>query len=156
MRCQKKTKRNNMPYFDHVYMYSDGGCKGNPGSGTIGIVIYDQHDNLLYKYSVCIGHCTNNQAEYKALIKGLELCAKYTRNKVTCYSDSELLIKQRNGQCRIRNKELKTLHADVLERARAFETVEYKHEIRDNERISQADKLGNEAYKGRPVDESLC
>ena len=60
-----------MPKFFHILLYTDGSSKGNPGSGSIGIIICDENNKKLYEYSECIGYCTNNEAEYKALIKVL-------------------------------------------------------------------------------------
>ncbi len=77
-----------MTYRGKIHLYTDGGSKGNPGAGSIGTVICTDSNKLLHEYSECIGHCTNNQAEYKALIKGLDLCAKYTRGEVVCFSES--------------------------------------------------------------------
>jgi len=67
-----------------VNLFTDGGCRGNPGPGAIGITIFDPENNLLYEHSECIGNTTNNRAEYTALLKGLDLCAKFTRKKVCC------------------------------------------------------------------------
>ena len=50
-----------MAFYEHIYLYTDGGSKGNPGPGSIGVVVYDRMNTLLYEFSACIGHCTNNQ-----------------------------------------------------------------------------------------------
>lgn len=105
-----------MAYFDQINLYTDGGCKGNPGPGSIGIVICDGSNKLLYEYSECIGHCTNNQSEYRAIIKGLDLCARYTRKRITAYSDSELMVKQMNGVYRLKNDELRKYFQEVKDR----------------------------------------
>jgi ribonuclease HI len=144
-----------MAYFDHICLYSDGGSKGNPGPGAIGIIICDGANKLLYEYSDCIGHCTNNQAEYKALIKGLDLCAMYTRRRVTCYSDSELVIKQMNGVYRLKNDVLRTLYHEVIDRTRVFDEVIYQHVPRSNQRLARADHLVNQANAGQAVDKCL-
>ena len=81
-------------YIDNVKLYTDGGCRGNPGPGAIAFRILDENNNELERGSECIGHTTNNRAEYHALIKGLECAAKHTRGIVRCYLDSELVIKQ--------------------------------------------------------------
>jgi ribonuclease HI len=145
-----------MAFYDHIYLYSDGGSKGNPGPGSIGVVIYDGKNTLLYEFSACIGHCTNNQAEYRALIKGLDLCAKYTRKKITAHCDSELIIKQMNGLYRLKNDKLRILFQDVKDRERVFETVVYQHVGRSsNQRIKRADELLNQAHAGRPSDKCI-
>jgi ribonuclease HI len=83
-------------YVNHVKCYTDGGCRGNPGPGAIGVLICDASNNQLDTYSECIGHTTNNRAEYAAVIKGLNCCAKFTRRRVTIFCDSQLVFRLRN------------------------------------------------------------
>lgn len=145
-----------MAYIQHINLFTDGGCKGNPGPGSIGIVVCDGNNNLLYEYSECIGHCTNNQAEYRALIKGLDLCALYTRKRITAFSDSELMIKHMNGVYRLKNIELRSLFQEVKDRERIFESLVYQHVKRDaNQRIKRADELLNQAHAGRPCNKCI-
>lgn len=97
-----------IPYLiDGVQLYTDGGCRGNSGPGAIGVIIMDAGLRELFAYAECTGPATNNRAEYRALIKGLDLCATYTRGRVVCYSDSELLINQMTGAYRLKTKELR-------------------------------------------------
>ena len=145
-----------MAYFENINLFTDGGSKGNPGPGSIGIVVCDGNNNILYEYSECIGHCTNNQAEYRALIKGLDLCALYTRKRITAFSDSELMIKHMNGVYRLKNKELRALFQEVKDRERIFESLIYQHVKRDaNQRIKRADELLNQAHAGRPCNKCI-
>lgn len=145
-----------MAYFEQLNLFTDGGSKGNPGPGSIGIVVCDGNNNLLYEYSECIGHCTNNQAEYRALIKGLDLCALYTRKRITVFSDSELMIKQMNGVYRLKNVELRSLFQEVKDQERIFENLVYQHVKRDsNQRIKRADELLNQAHAGRPCNKCI-
>ncbi|MGE5699926.1 MAG: ribonuclease HI family protein [Deltaproteobacteria bacterium] len=138
--------------FNHICLYTDGGSKGNPGPGSIALIICNSNNEILQEYSECIGHCTNNQAEYKALIKGLDLSARYTRRKVTCYSDSELLIKQMNGQYRLKNAALRKLFHQVQDLVRMYDEVVYQHVLRGNQRITRADQLVKQAHAGRHID----
>ena len=140
-----------MPYIDSVNLFVDGGCKGNPGPGAIGIVIKNANNALLYEHSECIGNCTNNRAEYCALIKGLDLCAQFTRRKVVCFSDSLLLVNQMNGVWRLKNDTLRALFHDVKDRERVFDEVIYQHVKRTNPSIKKADKILNDAFQGRCV-----
>ena len=144
-----------MPAFDHICLYSDGGSRGNPGPGAIGIVICDGQNQLLYEYAECIGHCTNNQSEYKALIKGLNLVAKYTRRRVTAYSDSELIVKQINGDYRLKNDALRELFHEVKKLQVMFQQVVFQHVPRSNQRLSLADKLLNQAQNGASTNRCL-
>ena len=138
--------------FNEILLYTDGCSKGNPGPGSIGILICDGRNMLLYEHSECIGHCTNNEAEYRALLKGLDLAARYTRRRVTANSDSELVVKQMNGVYRLKNDRLRGLFQEVKDRERVFESVIYQYVPRGNQRITQADKLNKQALAGRPVD----
>jgi len=144
-----------MPVIRKVQLYTDGGSRGNPGAGSIGIVICTESNVIIHEFAECIGHCTNNQAEYKALIKGLDLCAKYTRGEVLCFSDSELLVKQMNGIFRIKNDILRELFHNVNRNTSVFTKVTFQHVTRNNQRIARADKLLNDAHNGNSTDNSI-
>ena len=136
-----------------VNLFTDGGCRGNPGPGAIGIVIFDSVNNLLYEHSECIGNTTNNRAEYMALIKGLDLCAKFTRRKVCCYCDSELVVNQMSGVWKLKNDELRALFHKVRTNAQVFTEVTFQHVNRTNQNIKKADRLLNNAFEGRCVSQ---
>jgi ribonuclease HI len=136
-------------FIDHVKLFTDGGCRGNPGPGAIGIIILDGDNTELHAHAECIGDTTNNRAEYNALIKGLRLCARYTRGRVTCYLDSELVVKQMKGHYRLKNEELLALFQKVKDLERIFTEVIYQHVSRTNQFIKKADRLLNEAFEGR-------
>jgi ribonuclease HI len=136
---------------DEVSLYTDGGCRGNPGPGAIGILICDVASTVLYEHAECIGQTTNNQAEYRALIKGLDLCAHYTRGRVCCYSDSQIVIKQVTGIYRLKNEALRPLFDEVKRRVQHFEAVVFQHVRRENPLIVKADRMLNEAFEGRPL-----
>jgi ribonuclease HI len=130
---------------DKIYIYTDGAARGNPGPAAIGIVIYDENKNVLAEYKECIGEATNNTAEYKALIKGLELAAAHCRREVYCFLDSEVVVRQLNRTYRIKARHLLELFYILKDREKAFDKVVYNHARRDNRYISRADKLVNEA-----------
>jgi ribonuclease HI len=133
---------------DEVQLYTDGGCRGNPGPGAIGMVIMDAEQRELLASAESIGPATNNRAEYRALIKGLDLCAAYTRRRVVCYSDSELLVNQMTGAYRLKNEELRALWQKAKELELVFQEVVYRHVRRTNQFITKADRLLNEAFDG--------
>ena len=110
-----------MPYVETVHLFIDGGCRANPGPGAIGVVIKSADSHLLYEHSEVIGNTTNNRAEYKALIKGLDLCAKFRRKKICCFSDSQLVVNQMNGMWRLKNDDLCIPFHEVKNRERVFE-----------------------------------
>ena len=133
---------------DTVKVFTDGGSRGNPGPGAIGVLILDSQNNEIKSFKECIGYTTNNRAEYRALIKGLDLAVLYTRNTVNCYSDSELLVKQMEGAWRLKNDELRSLFQEAKNRERPFKKVSYTHLRRTNPAMRKADKLVNEALDG--------
>ena len=141
--------RGKKKFINHVKLFTDGACKGNPGPGAIGVLICDDDGKELYRCNDCVGHCTNNIAEYKAMILGLNQCAKFTRKKVTCFSDSELVIKQMNGAYRIKVPHLLDLFKEVKQCETVFEEVIYTHTPRGNPFIQKVDLLANNALLGR-------
>lgn len=126
-----------------VIIYTDGGSRGNPGKAASAVVVCDEFGNILEEFSAYIGIATNNVAEYTALIKGLELAKKYGK-EVEVFSDSELVIRQVKGIYKIKVEKLQELNAIVKEKAKEFDSVEYKNVPRENNMISKADYLVNE------------
>lgn len=122
-------------------LYSDGACRGNPGEGGVGAVITDAEENVIWEGKEYIGHCTNNIAEYKALILGLKGALAHGYKKLDVYLDSELLARQINGSYRVKNENLKVLMQEVRSLLSSFDTVHVKHVLRDKN--VQADKLAN-------------
>ena len=135
-------------YIDKVKLYTDGGCRGNPGPGAIAFRILDENNSELESYCECIGETTNNRAEYHALIKGLECSAKHTRGIVNCFLDSELVIKQVTGLFRLKNDVLRTLFYNVKQKESPFEKVTYQHLKRTNPLIKKVDTLVDKALEG--------
>jgi ribonuclease HI len=132
-------------FVDHVKLFSDGGSRGNPGPGAIAILLLTEGDVELASHRECIGHTTNNKAEYHALLKGLELCASYTRTRVSCYSDSQLIVNQLNGTWRVRQDDLRELFSKVRQREHVFDGVSYTHVRRSNPFIARVDQALNDA-----------
>ncbi|MCX6743652.1 MAG: ribonuclease HI family protein [Candidatus Parcubacteria bacterium] len=122
-------------------LFTDGGARGNPGPAGIGIIIKDEKDKILKKHAEYIGVATNNQAEYKALIKGLELVKEFKPAEVLCYLDSELLVKQMKQEYRVRDKDLQPLFIKVWNLAVNLGKVKYHHIPRTLNK--DADKLLN-------------
>ena len=94
-----------------LLIYTDGASRGNPGPAGIGIVICDESGKVVKQYEEFIGNATNNFAEYRALIKALELASNFPVSEIDCFSDSELMVKQLIGEYRgcltIQNREKK-------------------------------------------------
>ena len=91
----------------------DGGSRGNPGPGAVGVVLEDPDGRVVDSLGRTIGVCTNNVAEYRALLAGLELAAKAGAEELEVLADSELLVKQVRGEYKVKNEGLKPLHAEA-------------------------------------------
>jgi len=124
-------------------LFSDGACRGNPGAGGAGAVITDDRENVVWEGKEYLGHCTNNIAEYRALIMGLKGALDNGYKNLEVYLDSELLAKQINGSYRVKNENLKILMKDVRGLLASFNSVAVKHVLRSHN--SHADKLANMA-----------
>lgn len=122
-------------------LYSDGACRGNPGEGGAGAVITDAKENVIWEGKEYLGHCTNNIAEYKALILGLKGALAEGYKKLDVYLDSELLAKQINGAYRVKNENLKVLMQDVRSLLSSFDSISVKHVLRCHN--ARADRLAN-------------
>jgi ribonuclease HI len=124
-------------------LFSDGACRGNPGVGGAGAVITDDRENVIWEGKEYLGHCTNNIAEYRALILGLKGALANGYPSLEVYLDSELLAKQINGFYRVKNENLQVLMKEVRSLLTSFESVGVKHVLRSHN--SHADKLANMA-----------
>src|SRR5438128_362834 len=137
-------------FISHVKLFVDGGCRGNPGPGAVGVLVLNASGNVdLDLQATCIGTTTCNGAEYKAVIQGLNVCARYTRGRVTCFTDSQLLVNQMNGTWRLKNDDLRELFHKVKQCELVFDEVVYTHVTRDNPYIRRVDRALNEAFEGR-------
>ena len=124
-------------------LYVDGGSRGNPGKSAIGVVLQDERGELLAEIGRTIGIATNNVAEYRALLTGLELARDHGIEQLQVFSDSELLVKQILGQYRVKNEGLQPLHEEAKERLKDFRRFTIKHVPR--EKNAHADRLVNQA-----------
>ncbi len=126
-----------------VIIHTDGGARGNPGPAAIGVVISDESDMQIKAIAEYIGTGTNNQAEYKALVKGLTEAKNMGAEEVICYLDSELVVKQLTGLYKIKEPGLQALASEALALTGKFKKVEFKHVPRAQN--AAADKLVNQA-----------
>jgi len=132
-----------------IYTNSDGGARGNPGPGAIGIIVRED-GKILAKYSAKIGKLvTNNIAEYEALIKALELASKFTKDEITCFLDSELVVNQLLGKYRVRNENLLPLFLKVQKAQENFKKIKYQHVSRWDKFQIITDELLNEELDKR-------
>jgi ribonuclease HI len=126
---------------EEAKLYTDGGSRGNPGDSACAYVICDMDDNVVEKSGYYMGMATNNQAEYYGLKKGLERARDLGINKITLFSDSQLVVNQMNGFYKVKNQELAPLHQEIKGLAESFEAVAFVHVPRELNKI--ADKEVN-------------
>ena len=123
--------------------FSDGGARGNPGPAGIGAVLYNEDKIIVAEISQYLGETTNNQAEYRALIAALKKARELGGQEITCYLDSELVVKQLNREYKVKNKDLAPLFLEVYNLSLGFRKISFIHIPR--EKNSVADRLANEA-----------
>jgi probable phosphoglycerate mutase len=124
-------------------LFTDGGARGNPGPAAYGYVLEAYDGTLLAAHGERIGVATNNVAEYRALIAGLEKAVELGLDEVGVVSDSELLVKQMTGEYRVKNEALKKLNDEAERVARRIGDVSYTAVRREHNEL--ADRLVNEA-----------
>ena len=122
-------------------LFIDGASKGNPGHAGIGIRI-EADGEVLKEYCEYIGCTTNNVAEYRALIKGLEIAAQFKANRVTVFSDSELVVRQMNGTYKVKSEGLLPLYQTAQMQSRTFDGFQIQHVRREQNK--EADQLANQ------------
>ncbi|MBU1164736.1 ribonuclease HI family protein [Patescibacteria group bacterium] len=125
----------------YAKIFTDGGARGNPGPAGIGVVI--EIEGKQHKYEKFIGHATNNQAEYQAVIYALERAKALGATEVDIFMDSELVESQLNQKFKIKNEALGPLFVQVWNLSLGFKKVRYFHLRRHDNKI--ADGLVNKA-----------
>ncbi len=143
-----------------IILNTDGGSRGNPGPGAIGVVISNEQGNTLKEYGEAIGECTNNEAEYGALISGLKavkiLVGKTARldsevdprrkaknTELECKLDSELVVKQLNHEYKLKDERIQKFFIEIWNLMIEFGKVSFVHIPREENK--EADKLVNKA-----------
>ena len=127
-------------------IYADGASRGNPGPAAIGATIKDKRGKLITFISQRIGKTTNNQAEYRAIIAALEEASRLGVKQVDIKMDSELVVRQINGEYRVKKATLKPLYQRVKQLQGQFEGCTLTHVPRQQNK--EADNLANQALNG--------
>ena len=122
---------------------TDGGARGNPGPAAYGYVLEAEDGTVLAAHGEAIGIATNNVAEYRALVAGLAKAAELAVDEVEVVSDSELLVKQMQGEYKVKNAALQELSLEAGRLARRVGRVTYRAVRREHNEL--ADRLVNEA-----------
>jgi ribonuclease HI len=126
----------------------DGGARGNPGPAAIAAVVATPDGDMLEERAEAIGATTNNVAEYRALLLGIERARELGADEVELIGDSELVVRQVRGEYRVKDAGLRPLHAEVLEALAPFRTWSIRHVRREEN--AAADRLVNEALDAAP------
>ncbi len=130
-----------------LLIYSDGASQGNPGPAAIGAVIEDGRGKVVSRISRRIGHATNNQAEYAAIIAALEEAVRLGAEEVELRADSELVVKQLNGRYKVKKATLRPLYQKVVRLTGSLKAFSITHVPRTQNR--EADRLANKALASR-------
>ena len=130
-----------------LIIQADGASRGNPGRAAIGVVIKDANGRVRQEISHYIGNTTNNQAEYRALIAGLEEAKRLGAEHIHIRMDSELVVKQIKGSYRVRNEGLKPLWQRSMQLLAEFGASDLVHVPRQHNQ--RADMLANQALDSR-------
>ena len=123
-------------------IHIDGGARGNPGPAAAGVVIKNSDtDEMVHEAGYFLGHMTNNVAEYNGLLKSLEVSAELQAKELLIHSDSELMVKQINGEYRVKSPDLKPLYQRAIKLLSGFAAWKLVHVRR--EKNVRADELAN-------------
>jgi len=143
-----------------IIIYTDGGSRGNPGKAAIGVVFCNEKEQIIKKYGEYLGdNLTNNDAEYSAVIfalkkfKALFGKAIAETSDVEVRADSELVVKQLNGEYRLSDPKIQQFFIEIWNLKLDFKSVKFKHTPR--ERNKEADRLVNEALDQEAGAKSL-
>jgi ribonuclease HI len=130
-----------------VVLHVDGGARGNPGPAAIGVVVSSPDGEVLDEVAETIGVATNNVAEYRALLRGLERAGALGATEVEIVNDSELVAKQLAGAYKVKHPAMKPLYAEAIAALRRFDAWRVRSVPRAQN--ARADELVNRALDGR-------
>jgi ribonuclease HI len=121
----------------------DGGARGNPGPAAIGVVVSDSDGNVVDELAEPIGHATNNVAEYRALLRGIEWARGLGADELELVGDSELVARQLTGAYKVKHPSMKPLYEEAVAALRAFDRWSIRTVPREEN--ARADALVNHA-----------
>ncbi len=136
-----------IPSSSHAILRADGASRGNPGPAAIGVCIEDEAGTVFHSFGRRIAPTTNNVAEYEAVLAGLEAARTLGLLSLEMRLDSELVVRQLNGQYKVRHPALASLKHDVDRLLAGFRFVRVVHVPREENR--EADRLANRALDGK-------
>ncbi len=124
----------------------DGGARGNPGPAAVGVVVQDADGGVLEEVGERIGSATNNVAEYRALLLGIERARALGASELELIGDSELVVRQVKGEYKVKDASLRELHGEVKRALAPLKGWSIRHVRRESN--AEADRLVNEALDG--------
>jgi len=128
-----------------LIVYTDGASRGNPGRSGAGVWITDEEGRKIAETGRYLGHRTNNEAEYQALLLGLRESKRFRARTIRILMDSELIVRQVKGLYRVRDLNLRTLYKKVMDDLKEFSSFEI--EFIPREQNAEADRLANQAIQ---------
>jgi ribonuclease HI/probable phosphoglycerate mutase len=128
---------------ESVVAFTDGACRGNPGPSSVGVVFLADGGEALGEVSETVGTGTNNEAEYKAVIRALEVARSHGVSQLLIRADSELMVRQMQGVYQVKAESIRPLFNRAKMLLREFRSVRFEHVRREANR--EADRLANEA-----------
>ena len=134
-----------------LILYVDGASRGNPGRAGAGVWVTDGEGRRLKEFSQYLGYKTNNEAEYHALLLGLEEAKRLGGKSIRVFTDSELIARQVKGIYRVKDSNLKSLYGKVVQGLKGFSSFEIESIPREENK--EADRLANEAIQTRIAEE---
>jgi ribonuclease HI len=134
-------------------MYADGGARGNPGPAAAGVVLYELNDadeqgNKIIEFGEYLGERTNNQAEYTAILLGVQKAHELGCEELDVKLDSELAVKQLNGEYRVKNEELAKIYIQIHNLKQSFRQIKFSHVRREFNTVA-------DAQVNKAIDEAL-
>ena len=132
---------------DELRLYIDGATGGEPTQGAVCYRLLDASGEVLLEHAELIGDATSNEAEYRALMIGLSACQKYTRARIRCFTDSELMVRQLREEYRVTDPRLQQLAERVQRLAEQFHRVSFNHVRRTDPEMARAGRLASDALR---------
>ncbi len=128
----------------HLKVFTDAGARGNPGPAAFAFLIYSKEGKVLKEHASYIGEATNNEAEYRGLIAGLEEAKRLSADEVTVTMDSELVVNQMLGKYRVKAANLLPIYERARQLFDCFAKASIVHAPREHPSITRADELVNQ------------
>ncbi len=127
-----------------VFVYTDGGSRGNPGPSAYGVILTNEDGKLIRQSSRFLGDGTNNEAEYRGLIAGLNLALEVGADEVEVIMDSQLVVHHVDGSYRLKAEHLRPLLDEAMSLLKRFRSSKVVYRGRENPMTTRADELVNQ------------